>query len=40
MFEQEIGLQTDAMLGYSLGYSEFCAAGTIGLSDVLKHVDE
>ncbi|GGA37479.1 hypothetical protein GCM10007416_07990 [Kroppenstedtia guangzhouensis] len=41
VFEQEIGLQPDAMLGYSLGeYSALCAAGAIGLADVLKLVHE
>ncbi|SDW03989.1 [acyl-carrier-protein] S-malonyltransferase [Marininema mesophilum] len=39
VFEQEIGIKPDAMLGYSLGeYSALCASGVMGFADVLKLV--
>ncbi|SFS44487.1 ACP S-malonyltransferase [Marininema halotolerans] len=39
VFEQEIGLTPDAMLGYSLGeYTALCASGVIAFADGLKLV--
>lgn len=41
VFEREVGIKANAMIGYSLGeYTALCASGAIALKDVLKLVHE